>query len=131
MTTTVRVFHNNNPRDAMVFGFQPTPYHVGDTELPAHTVTEVFAYPALPDDPHPVEFAFLLCNGGDGPDLVDSPDPRAVTYRERANRSLERRRCDRRARRQARDTLVRLRVWPMRRSRSSSASKSASPVTWP
>ncbi|MFC4859254.1 hypothetical protein [Actinophytocola glycyrrhizae] len=88
MTTTVRVFHNNNPRDAMVFGFQPAPYQVGDTEQPAHTVTEVFSYTALPDDPYPVQFAYDLCNIGDDPTFFDRPDPRAVEYRDRANRSL-------------------------------------------
>jgi hypothetical protein len=88
MTTTVRVFHNNNPRDAMVFGFQPAPYQDGDTQQPAHTVTEVFSYPAQPDDPHPVPFAYDLCNVGDDPAFFNPPDPRAVEYRERANRSL-------------------------------------------
>ena len=88
LTTTVRVFHNNNPRDGMVFGFQPTPYQVGDTKQPAHTVTEVSSYTARPDDPHPVQFAFDLCNIGDDPSFFDPPDPRAVEYRDRANRSL-------------------------------------------
>ncbi len=88
LTTTVRVFHNNNPRDGMVFGFQPTPYQVGDTEQPAHTVTAVFSYTARPDDPHPVQFAYDLCNIGDDPFFFDPPDPRAVEYRDRANRSL-------------------------------------------
>lgn len=88
MTTTVRVFHNNNPRDAMVFGFQPTTYQVGDTEQPGHTVTEVFSYTALPADPHPVPLAYDLCNVGDDPAFFDPPDPRAIEYRDRANRSL-------------------------------------------
>lgn len=88
MATTVRVFHNNNPRDGMVFGFQPATYQVGDTDQPAHTVTEVFSYTALPEDPHPVQFAYDLCNVGDDPAFFDPPDPRAVEYRDRANRSL-------------------------------------------
>lgn len=88
LTTTVRVFHNNNPRDGMVFGFQPTSYQVGDTEQPAHSVTEVFSYTARPDDPRPVQFAYDLCNIGDDPSCFDPPDPRAVEYRDRANRSL-------------------------------------------
>jgi hypothetical protein len=88
MTTTVRVFHNNNPRDGMMLGFQPAPYMVGGTEQPAHTVTEVFSYPLLPDAPHPVQFAYDLCNVGDDPDFFQPPDPRAVEYRDRANRSL-------------------------------------------
>ena len=88
MTTTIRVFHNNNPRDGMVFSFQPAPYHLGDTELPAHTVTEVFSYTALPDDQHPLQFAYDLCNIGDDPSFFDPPDPRAVEYRDRGNRSL-------------------------------------------
>lgn len=84
MTTTVRVFHNNNPRDGMLLGFQPAPYAVDGIELPAHTVTEVFFYTALPDDgPHPVQFAYDLCNVGDDPAFFDPPDPRAVEYRER------------------------------------------------
>lgn len=86
--TTIRVFHNNDFRDGMVFGFQPAPYEVEGTELPAHTVTEVFSYTALPDDPHPVQFAYTLTNVGEDPDFFDPPDPRAVQYRERANRSL-------------------------------------------
>ncbi len=53
-----------------------------------HTVTEVFTYTALPDDPHPVQLAYDLCNIGDDPAFFDPPAPRAVEYRDRANRSL-------------------------------------------
>ncbi len=88
MTTTIRVLHNNNPRDGMVFGFQPTPYRAGDTAQPAHTVTEVYSYTELPNDPHPVQFAYDLCNIGDDPTFFDTPDPRAIEYRDRGNRSL-------------------------------------------
>lgn len=88
MTTTIRVFHNNNPRDGMFVGFQPVPYLAGDTVVPAHTVTAVFSYTALPDDPQPVPFAYDLFNIGDDPAFVNPPDPRAVQYRDRANRSL-------------------------------------------
>jgi hypothetical protein len=59
--THVRVFHHNNCRDGMVFGYQPT-----DTDGTPTTVTEVYRYAHRQDDGEdPVEFAFILFNVGD------------------------------------------------------------------
>jgi hypothetical protein len=84
----VRVFHSNLFSDAAVFGYQSTPYKVRDVEMPAHTVTEVYQYTPRDGDGHAVEFAFHLFNVGHDPDYVNPPDPRALDYRDRANRSL-------------------------------------------
>lgn len=89
MTTTVRVFHNNDRHAGTMFGFRLAPYRVRDTERPAHTVTEVLSYTALPDDPHPLEYAHNL-SLVDDPDFFATPDPRLAEYRERANRALVR-----------------------------------------
>lgn len=86
---TVRVFHNNDFRDAAVFGYQPTPYRIGPQVLPAHTVTEVYRYPAGPrDDTHHADHAFALFNVGDDAALYGAPDSFALDYRDRGNRSL-------------------------------------------
>ncbi|QFZ20557.1 hypothetical protein [Saccharothrix syringae] len=74
----IRVFHNLNDR-ALLVGYQEQP------------VTEVLAYTEPPSarshDVDLVEAAFELCNVGDDPEF-GRPDPRAVRYRRRGNRSL-------------------------------------------
>lgn len=75
--TRIRVFHHNNPRQAMVSGYCP-----GDA------VTEVFRYESRNTDGHPLPHAYDLCNVGDDPEFCDPPDSRAVDYRRRKNRSL-------------------------------------------
>lgn len=74
----VRIFHNNNPRDAWIDG-----YVAG-----RDTVTEVSAYDTQPRDPEPLSFAFELLNVGHDPDFGQPPDDRALVYRARRNRSL-------------------------------------------
>ncbi|MDU0293754.1 hypothetical protein [Saccharothrix longispora] len=75
---TIRVFHNLNDR-ALLVGYQGQP------------VAEVLAYREPPTsrsrDVDLVESAFQLCNVGDDPEF-GQPDPRAVRYRHRGNRSL-------------------------------------------
>lgn len=89
MSREIRVFHNNFFRDGSVFGYQPEPYRVGDVKMPAHTVTEVYRYSSSEfSDVEVLEAAFHLFNVGDDPAFVDRPDPRAVEYRDRGNRSL-------------------------------------------
>lgn len=80
----VRVFHNNHAREKYLSGYEP-----------GQTVTEVFAYTTTPSDGihdrsgdlHIAEEAFELFNVGDDPEF-GTPDPRAVDYRTRRNRSL-------------------------------------------
>lgn len=78
--TTVTVFHNNNRRDAMEFGYRP-----------ADSVTEVFSYHLDLAREVPSEViadeAYRLFNVGHDPDF-GIPDPRAAAYRARRNRSL-------------------------------------------
>jgi len=81
IVTRVRVFHNNQAREAMLTG-----YEIG------HTVTEVYTYDetdpaATADDLDVADRAFELFNIGDDP-AYGTPDPRAVEYRDRKNRSL-------------------------------------------
>lgn len=79
MTATVTVYHNNNPRDARVFGYKQD-----------HTVTEVFRYETRDSDRTATAYAeqaFELFNIGDDP-TFGTPDQRAVDYRARKNRSL-------------------------------------------
>ncbi|MGM1063107.1 hypothetical protein [Saccharothrix sp. Mg75] len=75
---TIRVFHNLHDR-ALLVGHQGQP------------VAEVLAYREPPStrsrDVDLVESAFQLCNIGDDPEF-GRPDPRAVRYRHRGNRSL-------------------------------------------
>ncbi|WP_461122932.1 hypothetical protein [Saccharothrix stipae] len=75
---SIRVFHNLNDR-ALLVGYQGQP------------VAEVLAYTGPPSarshDVDLVEAAFQLCNVGDDPEF-GRPDPRAVRYRRRGNRSL-------------------------------------------
>lgn len=85
---TVRVFHNNHAPDSFVYGYQAHRYQVGSEEMPAHTVTEVYWYTDHDsDDEHLAETAFRLFNVGDDPEFGE-PDPRALEYRDRANRCL-------------------------------------------
>ncbi|NUT99186.1 MAG: hypothetical protein HOY78_44995 [Saccharothrix sp.] len=74
----IRIFHNLSDR-AMLSGYLGRP------------VVEVLAYqepPALRTrDVDLVEAAFQLCNVGDDPEF-GRPDPRAIGYRRRGNRSL-------------------------------------------
>lgn len=84
---TVQVFHNNTFREAATVGYQPASYTVGDVEMPPHTVTEVYRYTPH-DSGHTLESVFELFNVGHDPDFVNPPDPRALDYHDRANRSL-------------------------------------------
>ncbi|MFC6094363.1 hypothetical protein [Saccharothrix lopnurensis] len=74
----IRVFHNLHDR-ALLVGYQGQP------------VAEVLTYREPPSarsrDLDLVESAFQLCNVGDDP-AFGKPDPRAVRYRHRGNRSL-------------------------------------------
>lgn len=76
----VRVFHNNHARGAFLRGYEP-----------GQTVTEVFTYTTRPTgDTHDhvlADEAFELFNIGDDP-AFGIPDPRAMDYRARGNRSL-------------------------------------------
>ncbi|MFE9751005.1 hypothetical protein ACFYOT_39385 [Saccharothrix saharensis] len=75
---SIQVFHNLHDR-ALLVGYQGQP------------VTEVLTYQEPPTsrsrDVDLVESAFHLCNVGDDPE-AGQPDPRAVRYRHRGNRSL-------------------------------------------
>lgn len=73
----IRVFHNNNFRDAVLFGYQPV-----------HTLTEVYRYPPADDDRSHPQYAYDLFNVGDDPSIFERPDQRAIEYRALANRSL-------------------------------------------
>lgn len=78
----VRVFHNNeHARGVFLRGYEA-----------GQTITEVFTYAARPQgdtaDHVLADEAFELFNIGDDPDFVATPDPRAVDYRGRLNRSL-------------------------------------------
>ncbi|GAA1308932.1 hypothetical protein [Saccharothrix xinjiangensis] len=74
----IRVFHNSSDR-AMLSGYLGQP------------VVEVLTYQEPPasrtGDVDLAESAFQLCNVGDDPEF-GRPDPRAVRYRRRGNRSL-------------------------------------------
>lgn len=78
--TAVRVFHNNHAHNALLYGYDD-----------GQTVTEVFSYTTRPrsgtNDHTLAEEAFELFNIGDDP-TYRAPDPRAVDYRARGNRSL-------------------------------------------
>lgn len=78
----VRVFHNNNPRDGMVFGFRPT-----------DSVTEVFRYRIEDESRFKTELdipehVYAMFNVGHDPEITNPVDPQAVVYRLRGNRSL-------------------------------------------
>jgi hypothetical protein len=80
-TARVRVFHNNHPREAFPGGY-----------VPGQSVTEVYACDETDvgpdvDDRCLADRAFQLFNVGDDP-AFGEPDPRALVYRERGNRSL-------------------------------------------
>jgi hypothetical protein len=77
----VRVFHNNQrAQGAFLRGYEP-----------GQTITEVFTYTTRPQGDTPdhvlADEAFDLFNIGDDPDF-GTPDPRAVDYRGRLNRSF-------------------------------------------
>ncbi|WP_370973915.1 hypothetical protein [Amycolatopsis sp. cg9] len=76
----VRVFHNNHAHDKFLRGYES-----------GQTVTEVFTYTTRPQgDTHDhtlADEAFELFNIGDDPQF-GTPDPRALDYRARRNRSL-------------------------------------------
>lgn len=76
----VRVFHNNHSGEKYLRGYESR-----------QTVTEVFTYTARPKgDTHDhvlADEAFALFNIGDDA-AYGTPDPRAVDYRVRGNRSL-------------------------------------------
>ncbi|WNV83138.1 hypothetical protein [Umezawaea sp. Da 62-37] len=78
----VRVFHNNHLREKYLRGYEP-----------GQTVTEVFVYTTAaetgaPDLDWVIAYeAYRLFNVGDDPQF-GTPDPRAVDYRARRNRSL-------------------------------------------
>ena len=76
---TVRVFHNNHTPESFLRGFTP-----------GQTVTEVAAFTLAPhrkSDLVVADKVFWLFNIGDDP-AFGTPDPAAVNYRARGNRSL-------------------------------------------